>query len=115
MAEAKYPQTAIPLPTDAIKHFCQKWHITEFALFGSILRDDFHDKSDIDILVDFSPTAKRGLLETLQMRDELQTLFDRKIDLIVKPALQRSDNWLRRQNILETAQTIYVAQPRIPY
>ncbi|MEM6503244.1 MAG: nucleotidyltransferase family protein [Cyanobacteria bacterium P01_C01_bin.89] len=100
---------------EAITTFCRKWYITEFALFGSILRDDFHDKSDIDILVDFSPTAKRGLSETLQMHDELQALFNRKIDLIVKPALQRSNNWLRRQNILDSAQIIYEARPRIPH
>ncbi|MFM8298235.1 MAG: nucleotidyltransferase domain-containing protein [Microcystis aeruginosa] len=49
----------------------------------------------MDILITFSPTAKRGLTETLQMRDELQAIFDRKVDLIVKAALKRSNNWLR--------------------
>ncbi|MCZ8050066.1 MAG: nucleotidyltransferase family protein [Microcystis aeruginosa K13-05] len=94
---------------EQIKGFCQKWQVTELALFGSVLREDFRSDSDIDILITFSPTAKRGLTETLQMRDELQAIFDRKVDLIVKASLKRSDNWLRCNNILESAQIIYAS------
>jgi len=39
----------------------------------------------------------------------LQAIFDRKVDLIVKAALKRSDNWLRCKNILESAQIIYAS------
>ncbi|BCU10169.1 hypothetical protein MAN88_07330 [Microcystis aeruginosa] len=60
---------------EQIKGFCQKWQVTELALFGSVLREDFRSDSDIDILITFSPTAKRGLTETLQMRDELQAIL----------------------------------------
>ncbi|MBO1351773.1 MAG: nucleotidyltransferase family protein [Hormoscilla sp. GUM202] len=97
----------IELQIAQIQDFCQRWHITEFALFGSVLRDDFRPDSDIDILVRFSPSFRRGLEETLQMRQELQTLFNRKVDLIEKTAIERSENWLRRKNILESAQAIY--------
>jgi uncharacterized protein len=99
----------IELPTTEIQTFCQRWHITEFSLFGSVLRDDFRPDSDIDILVSFAPNTRRGLTETLQMQQELQTLFNRKVDFIVKSAIERSENWLRRQTILETAQVIYAA------
>jgi predicted nucleotidyltransferase len=114
---------SIDLPMDEIAEFCAhrrcgfavRWQVTEFALFGSVLRDDFRPDSDIDVLVTFSPTAKRGLTETLQMRDELQKIFGRKVDLIVKAAgakrwlrqIERSENWLRRNNILESARVIY--------
>ncbi len=98
---------AIELPMDKIAEFCCKWQVTEFALFGSVLRDDFRADSDIDVLISFSPNAQRGLTETLQMRDELQVIFQRKVDLIVKAAIERSENWLRRKNILESAQIIY--------
>jgi predicted nucleotidyltransferase len=100
---------AIELPMEKIAEFCHKWQVTEFALFGSVLRDDFRPDSDIDVLITFAPEARRGLTETLQMRDELQVIFDRKVDLLVKAAIERSENWLRRKNILETAQTIYAA------
>jgi uncharacterized protein len=101
--------TTIALPMEKIIEFCDRWQITEFALFGSVLRDDFRDDSDIDVLVTFAPTAQRGLTETLQMRDELQAIFDRDVDLIVKAAIERSENWLRRKNILESAKIIYAA------
>ena len=99
----------IELPMEQIKAFCDLWQVIEFALFGSILGDDFRPDSDIDVLITFSPTAKRGLTETLQMCDELQAIFDRKVDLIVKAAIERSENWLRRKNILESAEIIYAA------
>ena len=93
----------------AIAEFCQRWQIAEFSLFGSVLREDFRPDSDIDILVTFAPNAKRGLTETLQMQDELKILFDREVDLIIKSAIDRSENWLRRKNILDSAKTIYAA------
>jgi uncharacterized protein len=99
----------IELPIEQIQNFCDRWQITEFALFGSVLRDDFRPDSDVDVLVTFAPEAKRGLSETLQMKDELQTIFGRKVDFIVKAAIERSENWLRRKNILESAQVIYAA------
>jgi hypothetical protein len=103
----------IELSMEQIQEFCDRWHICEFALFGSVLRDDFHPDSDIDVLVSFSPDAKRGLTETLQMKDELQAIFGRKVDFIVKAAIERSENWLRRKNILESAQVIYATRSRI--
>lgn len=99
----------IELPIEQIQRFCDRWQITEFALFGSVVRDDFRPDSDIDVLVTFAPEAKRGLSETLQMKDELQAILGRKVDFIVKTAIERSENWLRRKNILESAQVIYAA------
>jgi uncharacterized protein len=97
----------IDLPLEQIRSFCQRWHITELALFGSVLREDFTPDSDIDVLISVDPTFHRGLSETIQMREELQQIFNRDVDLIIKAALERSKNWLRRQNILNSAQVIY--------
>jgi uncharacterized protein len=94
----------------AITEFCQRWHIIEFAVFGSVLRSDFRPDSDIDVLVTFAPEAKRGLTETLQMQDELKAMFHREVDFIVKAALEKSQNWLRRQTILDSAQVIYATR-----
>lgn len=38
---------------DALAAFCERWRIAKLTLFGSILRDDFSPKSDVDILVSF--------------------------------------------------------------
>lgn len=45
------------LPMEKIANFCQRWQITELALFGSVLRDDFLSNSDIDVMVQFHPDA----------------------------------------------------------
>lgn len=93
-----------------LEALCQKWHLTELSLFGSILRDDFTPQSDIDLLANFSPSFDRGLTETIQIHEDFAALFKRKIDLVIKDAIERSPNWIRRQEILDTAQAIYVAR-----
>ena len=90
-----------------IAQFCQRWQITELALFGSVLRDDFNPSSDLDFLVTFSPDAKIGLTEVDEIEKELTNMVKRKIDLIWKKSIEASQNWIRRRNILETAQVIY--------
>jgi predicted nucleotidyltransferase len=98
----------IELPEPQIQDFCRRWQVSELALFGSILRDDFSSSSDVDFLVSFSPEARHGLMALSQMRQELQELVGREVDLVSKQALEHSHNWIRRQNILSTAETIYV-------
>ena len=93
-----------------LSDFCERWKVAELALFGSILRDDFQADSDIDVLVSYQPTAERGLFEKMHMKQELEMLCDRDVDLISKKAIERSQNWIRRQNILDSAEVIYVAR-----
>jgi len=90
-----------------ITKFCQRWKICELALFGSALRDDFGPDSDLDILVTFAADAEWGLFDHVKMQQELQALLQRNVDLISKRALVRSQNWLRRQEILNTAQVLF--------
>ncbi len=97
----------IRLPMDAIRAYCQKWGIFEFALFGSILRDDFDDESDIDVLVQFREGVRYNLSDLIQMGNELETIFGRDVDLIDKQAIASSRNYLRRKIILDSAQVIY--------
>ncbi len=92
-----------------LTQFCQKWKVAELALFGSILRDDFREDSDIDLLVSYQPNAKRGLFEKMTMKEELEIMLNRKVDLVSKQAIIQSRNWLRRKNILDSAEVIYVA------
>jgi len=89
-------KTDLALPIDEINKFCQHGQIIELSLFGSILRDDFHGDSDIDILVAFAPTANRGLLDRAQMQEELEAVLSRRVDLISKRAIERCSNWIRR-------------------
>jgi predicted nucleotidyltransferase len=100
-------QTVIELPQDEIRRFCQRWQIKELAFFGSVLRDDFGPDSDLDVLVTFAPEADWSLLDHVKMEQELEDLLQRKVDLISKRAVEQSQNWIRRQEILNTAQVIF--------
>jgi uncharacterized protein len=102
-------QERLAITPEQLAEFCQKWQVAELALFGSILREDFHPDSDIDVLVSYQLTAKRGLFEKMHMQEELELLFHRKVDLVSKKAIEQSQNWIRRKNILGSAQVIYVA------
>ncbi len=62
----KEPPQNFPLTEKEVIEFCQKWQITEFALFGSILGDDFTTNSDVDILITFAPKARRSLFDLSQ-------------------------------------------------
>lgn len=95
------------LPKEKIVDFCLRWQIVELSLFGSILRDDFGPESDIDILVAFAENAAWSLFDHIRMQDELEALLHRKVDLISKRAIESSQNWIRRQEILETAQVYF--------
>jgi predicted nucleotidyltransferase len=54
---------AVPLDTDVIRAFGQKWGISDLSLFGSVLRDDFRPDSDLDVLISLRPQVSIGLLE----------------------------------------------------
>jgi uncharacterized protein len=95
--------------TTTLIDFCHRWHITEVALFGSVLRDDFSPESDIDLMVSFDLTLRRGLTETIEIQSQLQQLLGREVDLIIRKALERSENIPRRDRIINSAQVIYAA------
>ncbi|MCY2924352.1 MAG: nucleotidyltransferase family protein [Planctomycetota bacterium] len=86
--------------------FCLKWKIREFSLFGSVLRDDFRPDSDVDVLVEFQPDHGWSLYDVVDMEDELQILFGRRVDLVMKGGLR---NPIRRHEILRTRQVVYAA------
>lgn len=100
----------IQLPEEKLVEFCQRWKVSELALFGSVLRDDFRPDSDIDILITFAPDARRGLMTLAKMKYELEDLLGREVDLVSKYAIETSHNWIRRNEILGSAQVIYVAR-----
>ena len=99
----------IDIPLDAISSFCRRWQVTELALFGSVLGDDFGPESDVDVMVRFDPHAHHTLLDMAQMGDELTGILGREVDLIERSAIERSPNYIRRAAILQFAETIYAA------
>ena len=99
----------IDISPDKLAVYCERWHILELALFGSVVRDDFGPKSDVDVLVSFHPDARHTLFDLSRMEEQLTTLLGRQADIVERVAVERSPNYLRRQAILESAETIYAA------
>lgn len=101
--------TQFKLDQAQIDEVCRRWNITELALFGSALREDFRPDSDVDVLVSFAPEARPSLFDLARIEEELSALFGRKVDLIERRAVEHSENYIRRRHILESAQPIHVA------
>ena len=99
----------IDLPRERIAEFCRRWKVREFSLFGSVLRDDFRPDSDVDVMVDFEPDAKRSLFDLVSMMDELKEIFGREVDLLTRRAVEQSRNYIRRKAILSSREVVHVS------
>jgi predicted nucleotidyltransferase len=97
------------VPREKIREFCQRWLISELAMFGSSLRPDFGPDSDVDVLISFTPEAHWTLLDHVRMELELTEIFGRQVDLVSRRAVEQSANVIRRRRILESAETLYAA------
>jgi predicted nucleotidyltransferase len=99
----------INVPKEEVAAFCRRWRITELALFGSVLRDDFRPDSDVDVLVRFDPQANHTLFDMVRIQEELQRILRREVDLVERTAIERSRNYIRREAILQSAEVIHAA------
>ena len=95
----------IELPESAIADICRRHQVKELSLFGSAARGEMRPDSDLDLLVDFLPGARPGLLGVSAMMREFTTLLGRRVDLAVKPALKP----LIRSGVLAEARLVYAA------
>lgn len=108
MMSSTQPPLPADLPPAQIEAFCRRWAISEFAVFGSALRDDFGPSSDIDVLVTFSPDAE-PVPDRQKMREELEVILGRSVDLMYRRVIEHDPNYLLRKAILGSAQVIYAA------
>lgn len=100
----------IPLDMEKIETFCKKWQIVEFSLFGSVLTDEFRPDSDVDVMVKFAPEARVGLFEMVDIEDDLKAIVGRDVDIVTRPSIERSENYLMRRSILAGTRTFYATR-----
>jgi predicted nucleotidyltransferase len=93
----------IALPMEQILQFCRRNPIRKLSLFGSVLREDFTEKSDVDFLVEFDNDSRVGLFELVGMQFELEAIIGRRADL--RTAGDFPDRF--RFKVLESAELIY--------
>ena len=95
----------IDIPVDEIADFCRRNHISQLALFGSVLRADFGPNSDVDVLVEFEPGAHIGYLTYFRLQDELAELFGGEVDLLTPNSLRP----FARETTMQTKAVIYAS------
>ena len=94
----------IKIPHDKVADFCKRHHIRKFALFGSVLRDDFGSESDVDVLVEFEEEHVPGLIRLAGMEIELGEIIGRKADMNTPNCLSP----YFRDEVAKTAEVEYV-------
>jgi predicted nucleotidyltransferase len=68
---------------------CRMHHVRLLEVFGSAARNDFdHDTSDLDFLVEFEPLASGQFDAYFGLKEDLETLFGRPVDLVVAHAVR---------------------------
>lgn len=96
----------IELDSPAMRRFCEKWKIRELSVFGAILREDFRPDSDIDFLADFGEDAEWGAFDHMDMEEELEAMFGRRVELVGRTAIEASGNRFRKKEIFSTAEPV---------
>ncbi len=96
---------AIEIDHRRLGELCRRHGVAKLSLFGSVVRNDFGPQSDIDVLVEFTPSAQVGLLHLARLQIELSELLGRDIQLSTPGSLSR----YFRQAVMDSAVPVYVA------
>jgi uncharacterized protein len=90
---------------NTIKTLCEKHKVIALFALGSVLTDKFGDDSDIDMLVDIDSIDPFDYTDHyFSLKDSLENIFDRPVDLLEKRALKNT-NFIK--NIEKNKQLIY--------
>lgn len=94
---------------DALAALCRRYGVTRLEVFGSAARGVGFDpnRSDADFLVTFSPVARNDLAAFADLKEALENLLGRPVDLVEREAVEASRNFIRRRVILSEAETVY--------
>lgn len=95
----------IEFPMNVIAEIGKRYGAARLSLFGSILRDDFHESSDVDVLVEFFPQTRIGLIGMAKMEADLSEAIGRRVDLRTAGDLSR----YFRQEVVDKARLLHAA------
>lgn len=98
----------LSIPKAELAAFCRANGIRRLSVFGSAVREDFGPESDVDVLIEFEPGRVPGF-RFVSMAAELSELFGRPVDVLTRRSVERSANYIRRREILDSAEDIYAA------
>jgi hypothetical protein len=93
---------------EIVREVCRAHAVARADVFGSVARGEAAPGSDVDMLVEFLPEARAGLLELGALREDLTEKLGRPVDVVSRRAIERSANPFRRRAILGSAANVYV-------
>ena len=105
-AMEKLQKNGIFFNLDDVVCICKKYHVMELSIFGSSIRDDFTQESDVDILVSFKKNSVINLFDIIELKKEFSMMLNREVDIVEKESLK---NPIRKKKILSTREIIYAA------
>jgi predicted nucleotidyltransferase len=95
----------IQVGSPTLAELCRRYSVKELSLFGSAARGEMGPESDVDIMVEFEPGVRIGLIRFESLVEELESLAERRVDLVTKRGLKP---WVRSE-VLKDARVIYAA------
>jgi predicted nucleotidyltransferase len=98
----------LDIDQERLAALCRHYHVAKLELFGSRAKGTARPDSDVDLLVSFEPDAVIGF-EFVTFAEELESLFGRHVDLLVRDDAEHDRNDVRRHSIFATVELIYAA------
>ncbi len=105
-AVEKLERNGIRVDVSRVEQIARRHHVREILVFGSAIRDDIRDDSDVDLLLSFEPEAHASLFDLMDIEHELSVAFGRQVDIVEREALT---NPFRRRAILASTEPLYAA------
>lgn len=86
---------------------CRELGVLRLDVFGSAVTDDFDvERSDVDVLVEFGPAARGGLRTYFALKDGLELILGRQVDVVSARAVR---NPYFRQQVMASREYLYAA------
>lgn len=105
-AYEKLSRNGIYISPEDIEKIAKKYNIITISVFGSSIRSDFSNSSDLDLLVEFAHSDQISLLDIIDIQDYFEKLTTRSVDIVEPGSLV---NPYRKESILGTREPLYVA------
>jgi len=103
--EAMQIRPDIHVSDEELTSLCRRFGVARLEVFGSSVRGDFRPESDVDLLVEFLPGERVGLLRLAELQLELQSLLGCDVDLVPRGGLKP----MIRERVLGDARALYAA------
>lgn len=99
--------TILDIDHEKLNQVCRNYYVRKLSIFGSTLRGEAREDSDLDVLVEFIPGHVPGF-GFVRLQQELSEIFGRQVDLRTPYDLSR----YFRDQVLREARAIYATQQR---